>query len=848
MAVAGAGPKTEDVGARTRRRISIDKAMAGLMFLLAFAFMSPGLPPARVAAPMEFILPLHPWQRYYPEVSSPFIGGDLLYFLLPWRHWAQDEFLAGRFPLWASGPVGGMPLHASMQPAVLYPLHLLWVLMPVGAGFGIIMVLKLWLAGLGMWLFLRALNLHPAACALSALSYMFSASMINWLPWQISGVLLIMPWLLWAVYMWWEKGARLALVSISLLVGCAILGGHPETLFLIGLATAGWTLGLLLVGRGTGRMRLARLLGTTLAVAFGFAIGMVQLLPFFEVLGISNQFAVRSSASADTKAAVFMPLAYLLDWVAPRSQGYQPDRVLGNRFGFTEANGYVGIIPIVGLGLAVLGGLRHRLRPALVLPWLGVGIFALLVAYDGTVGRLVRTLPIFTDSINLRWVIIVGFSVIVLGAFGWDWLARAALSRDHPRSNFRQRVAVIAAWGMVVLGCVAMLLPVLRILPYPVMEPLGPWWRINDDYRRYWGVAAAGIILAVVGLAVLWVVWRRGARVVPALLAVLLLVDLWWVLLPINGTSPADQYYPVTEFHRQVKAAVPQTERILIEGEVMPANTGLIYNIRDWRTSDPMATRRAYEATHVLAPKTFESSSDAYNVYLREPRLELAPLLGMRYYIAPWDENPNTSETPNRPDFTRLARKDGLALWRAEGVPGFAYLSDNVQVAADGEQALNWLKAATWDTARSYSAVAEISPGALAAITHRPGVSPGNVEVLEYTPGHILLRANAERPALLVVSESWYPGWHATLDDQPVEVLRSNYLSQGVVMPAGTHVVRLDYHSDALNLGAVLSGLGLVGTLGLGVWARRSRRGHAHGEERESDTKGSAGEIDVQVP
>jgi hypothetical protein len=660
--------------------------------------------------------------------------------------------------------------------------------------------------------------------------------------------MLILPWLLWAVYLWWEKGTRLALAGISLLVGCAILGGHPETLFLVGFATGGWTLGLLLAGRGTARMRLARLLGTVVAVAFGFAIGMVQLLPFFEVLGISNQFALRTSGNADLKASVFMPVDYLLDWVAPRSQGYQPERVLGNRFGFTEANGYVGMVPIVGLGLAVLGALRRRLRPSLVLPWLGVGVFAFLVAYDGTVGRVIRTLPIFTDSINVRWVIIVGFSVVMLGAFGWDWLARAALARDHSRSNFRQRIAVWAAWGVLVLGCVAMLVPVLRILPYPVMEPLGPWWKINDDYRWYWGVAAVGLFMAVVGLTVLWVAWRRGTRVVPALLAVLVLVDLWWVLLPINGTSPADQYYPVTEFHRQVKAAVPPTERILIEGEVMPANTGLVYNIRDWRTSDPMATRRAYRASRVLAPKTFESITDEYNVYLREPRYELAPLLGMRYYIMPWDLNPNTSETSNRPDFTRLARKDGLALWRAEGVPGFVYLSDNVQAAPDGEQALNWLKAATWDTARTYSAVAETDAGTLAAIQHLPGVSPGNVEVLEYTSGHIRLRVKASRPALLVVSESWYPGWRASLDDRPVEIIRINYLSQGLVVPQGSHVVEMDYHSDALNLGATLSLLGLAGTAGLWVWARRAKRGPVEHAGMASMPESSTAGPSAQVP
>lgn len=825
MAVAVAEPKIEaQATARVRRRIPLDWAMAGLMLVLAFAFMSPGLPPARVAAPMQYLLPLHPWQRYYPEITSPFRGGDLLLQQLPWHHWAQDEFAAGRFPVWASGPAGGMPLHASMQPAVLFPLHLLWMLVPIGAGLGVIMALKLWLAGLGMWFFLRALDIHPAAAAISALSYMFSASIVNWLGWQHSVVLLQLPWLAWAVYLWWRRDNRLALAGIAVLVGLMILGGHPETLFLIGLAIAAWTLSLALTGVGTWRSRVLRLAGTVVAVAVGFLIGMVQLLPFFEVLGLSQQFVARSSVDVAFKASSHLEPDTLLAWLVPRSLGYQPDLILGRSSGFTEGTGYVGLVPLVGLGLTFVAALRRRLRLPLVLPWLAIGIFALIVAYDGTVGSAIRSLPGFTESINVRWVMILGFTVIVLGAFGWDWLARTALTRNRDGVDSWRRLASVQAAVLVVLGGAVMLAHALGLLPYPVLEPLGLWRQINDSYDLYWGIWAAGVFLAVLGLTFLWLAWRRGPRIVPVLLAVLLLIDLWSLLGPVNGTSPAEQYYPHTDFIRQVKAAVPPTERILIEDNAMPANTGLVYDIRDWRAGDPMISRRAYRATRVLAPDTFKNPSDEYNVYLRNTRQELAPLLGMRYYILPWDKSPNDVALPNRPDFTRLARKDGLALWRAEGVPGFAYLSDKVQAAADGEQALNWLKAATWDTARTYASVAETSAGTLAGIEHQPGVSPGNAEVLEYTPGHMLLRVNADRRALLVVSESWYPGWHATLDDQPVEVLRSNYLSQGVVVPQGSHIVEMDYHSDALNLGAVLSVLGVVGTVGLGVWARRSKQ------------------------
>src|SRR4051794_7988480 len=112
----------------------LDPLVAGLLLLLAFAFMANGLPPNRVAVPIPLVLAYTPWNLGY---AGPEPAGDILRQQLPWRHWTQQEWQAGRFPLWASAPLGGTSLFASMQPAVLFPLYLLWMLMPIGAGLGI---------------------------------------------------------------------------------------------------------------------------------------------------------------------------------------------------------------------------------------------------------------------------------------------------------------------------------------------------------------------------------------------------------------------------------------------------------------------------------------------------------------------------------------------------------------------------------------------------------------------------------------------------------------------------------------------------------------------------------------
>ncbi|MEO8288880.1 MAG: YfhO family protein [Chloroflexota bacterium] len=792
------------------------------LFVLAFAFIGGGLPPARVAAPMEQLLVYPPWHSNFPDVASRLRGNDAIMQQLPWHHWQQDEFRAGRFPLWASGPLGGYPLFASYQPGVLFPLHLLWNLMPIGAGFGIIMALKLWLAGVGMWFFLRALSLHWTAALLGAVGFMFSAGLVVWLPWAHTAVYIMLPWLAWAAYEWCANRQRGALVGLAAACAIAIFGGHPETLFLVGVATGIFALGLIV---GSPRQKWGwQVLGLGAAGAVGVAIGAIQLFPFYEALGLSHATAIRTTG--DGTAGIHLYISSMLDWLLPRSGGQVVDGVLGRMDNFTEANAYVGLATLLGLILAVVAAFRKQIPFKLTLPWLVIAIFAWLAAYDDTMGRAIRSLPVFNQSVNGRWVLVVAFAFLVLSAFGWDWLARRIETRAA--TSGWQPIGRTAAAGIVLLalGIATMVEHLAGLFQQPDMGPrAGVWYIANFSYAFYWAVWSVGVAMALVGALLLWVSGWRGGRVMPFVLPALLVADLWMLLYTYNGTAPADQYFPQTSFIQQL-SIVPPTEHIVMQGEVMPSNSGLVYNVRDWRGQDPMLSQRAFKATLFLSPEYKKTIWTEYNMFFPSLEMPVAPALGIRYFIMPRDTDPNWPSDPDdgHPVFKRLAFKDELGLWEAQGVPGFAYLSDYVTPVPGEPEAQAWMKALTWGQMRGYEAMVEAPADAVASIQHAADKSsPGAVAVSDYTPGHVRLEVDAARPSLLVVAESYYPGWHATMDGQPTVTLRANYLSQGVVVPQGKHTIELKYEPDSFKYGTIVSLFGLLGLCGLGVWARFRR-------------------------
>ncbi len=112
-----------------------------------------------------------------------------------------------------------------------------------------------------------------------------------------------------------------------------------------------------------------------------------------------------------------------------------------------------------------------------------------------------------------------------------------------------------------------------------------------------------------------------------------------------------------------------------------------------------------------------------------------------------------------------------------------------------------------------------------------PGVE-GEVTWVERTPNRLVLEVEATGPALLVLSENWFPAWQATVDGEETPVLRADHTLRAVAVPAGTHRVELTYRSPLLraSLGvSVFSLLLLIGAAATDLVQARERR--ARGRE-----------------
>jgi hypothetical protein len=90
----------------------------------------------------------------------------------------------------------------------------------------------------------------------------------------------------------------------------------------------------------------------------------------------------------------------------------------------------------------------------------------------------------------------------------------------------------------------------------------------------------------------------------------------------------------------------------------------------------------------------------------------------------------------------------------------------------------------------------------------------GTARVTAYGPNAVRVHTSADDPAWLVLSDTYYPGWTATVDGQPTAVMRGDVLFRVVAVPGGEHDVELRFQPGSVTIGLAISVMALLAVLG----------------------------------
>jgi O-antigen/teichoic acid export membrane protein len=256
------------------RRYKLDLLIAAGLLLLPCLLFWQVLIGGRTLIPADNMFAWQPWRSFAAQHGVDVPHNELLSDLLlenyVWKRFILESFrqtggLTNKLPLWNPYLFAGTPFFAAGQHSALYPMSVLFYVLPVPYAYGPFTVLQLWLAGVFMYIFARTLGINRFGATVAAVTYQLSAVMVI----QVVFTMIIasMAWLplLLALIEKVIRQQRMGgsgktlpyVIGGAVALGCQILAGHVEftiyTLLIMGVYTA-WRLGGCWIGRfGIGR-------------------------------------------------------------------------------------------------------------------------------------------------------------------------------------------------------------------------------------------------------------------------------------------------------------------------------------------------------------------------------------------------------------------------------------------------------------------------------------------------------------------------------------------------------------------------------------------------------------------
>ena len=136
-----------------------------------------------------------------------------------------------------------------------------------------------------------------------------------------------------------------------------------------------------------------------------------------------------------------------------------------------------------------------------------------------------------------------------------------------------------------------------------------------------------------------------------------------------------------------------------------------------------------------------------------------------------------------------------------------AYIVHSAQLAAGKEECMRLICSAAFRPGRQVVLEHEDIDCIPGLLFSRRDIAPHTESAIVHRLSNNMVRVDADLalPGLLVLTDTYYPGWRATIDGKPVPLVHANYLFKAVPVAEGKHQVTFVYFPDSFRWGAVLA-------------------------------------------
>ncbi len=736
--------------------------------------------------------------EYKPWQTSSYLGyipgsiphkaqyPDTIRQLYPWKTLSLSLLKKGELPLWNPYNFSGAPLLANFQSAIFYPLNIFYFLFDQKIAWSILIIIEPLFAFYFTYLFCRAIGLKNLPSVFSSSIYGFSSFMSVWLQYNTIGhVILWLPIVLLSVFRLTSRFSIKWVIIFVFSLSSSLLAGHIQVF--------GYLLIMLVI-------YIYFLTGSTkkfmiFLLLIGLTVGLsaVQVIPGIEL--IFNAARSPHTYAAITQKVLLQPWHLIMLIVPdffgnPATRNYLlPDTYIGK---VTS----IGMVPLFFILIAM-----HRMKEKYVkFFFISTITVLILVTLNPITSFLYKfNLPIISSSSPTLMMFIFSFSAAILAGYGIQEYMQQKTPSSYGKKILLPLIIIIVLWISLII---------IKFSPFDFLKHFVTSAPRNLLYSS--GIAAISFILLYLGIKI-----NTRKTIFLILLVILHIMDQFIAFHKFNPFVSSQLIFPSNELINFIKTK--GIDRFWGYGNgAIQANFATQYSIFSPEGYDPLYPKLYGDFIHsskdgkLLTKFTNETRSDAFitpgygefDMTTNTYRLRILDTIGVRY-ILDRKENNSTANTfpPDRFNITKEIN-DWKIIENKNSLPRVFLTSS--YVLYDSKQIFEEM---FFQTNKPLKTILLTKPPNEKIDTTS---EDGNVQVVSYEPNTIFLNTDTPGNKLLFISDTFYPGWKAYIDQEQTEVLRANYAFRAVFIPKGKHVVKFIYQPQSFATGLVISIMSFV--------------------------------------
>jgi hypothetical protein len=759
------------------------------------------------------------------------IERDLAPYFIPPRFFWVESLKQIDFPLWNPYQFSGHPFFANPQHAILYPVNILFFILPFDIAFNAIIVTHFFLSGLFTYLFLRELKASAISSLISALIFMLSGYLLS-----VHSLLTILLSVTWTplIMLYFKRaiekpGFKNEILS-AIFITISFLGGGVEIVygnFFILL----WMVIFSPLNEAKGKqpsssftMRCRSLL---ISGCLFLSLSAIQLFPFFELF----HYSIRGGGISYEEATIwsFAPKDILLFFL-PDVYGYFLDI---KKYWITQCwfkTLYTGGMPFILSLIFFLAPLspspergeerglgNHR---KFFLSLMIFSIFLSLGDHNPLFPFVYNYVPFFKGiryPVKFLYIFILVLSITA--GLGFEALVQFLKERISKKEKHLFIILSLVC-GVFLLFLVLGDRPIEDFLrgkgiDFPDFNHLS----VNLYHaKRFLFYLTLFFLLLRVGQEVKWKGWTK------ILLVFFLIADLFGNM-GFYGKEKASDYLRKTHIDELISSdkesfrIFSTAKTIAMDVPVLIANASpidifkekhlpsmsLLYGLHDIWGIDVIRLKRVDEI---------------YKALIGSPSISTTPLIdlyGVKYIVsmAPIEEGHQFELIYSRLEGLQgkkenLLKENTIKLYRNHNFLHRAWLVKAFRVM-DSKLILPRMTSKEFDPRREV--LLEETPPFLNPPHEGGAGEEGRVEFISESNNRLHLKVRIIKNTLLVLSDTYYPGWRALVNGKETKIYRANYNFRAILLEAGESEIKFIYDPMSFKIGALVSLITLIGVI-----------------------------------